>query len=84
MHIDDIRAALRRQPFQPFVLRLADGRAMPVPHPEQVALGRRFVFVVNPTDDSSSFVEPLLIVSIDYASAPTPPPPPGTGNGPPS
>jgi hypothetical protein len=85
MHIDEIRVALGRQPFQPFVMRLADGRSVQVPHPETVALGRRVAIVVNPVDDSSTFLEPLLIVSIDYGPAPTAPPsPPGAGNGPPA
>ena len=41
MDIEGVREALRKEPFEPFVLRLADGRALPVPHPEFVALGKR-------------------------------------------
>lgn len=60
-----IREALRRQPFEPFSIRLADGRSIPVDHPEFVAVGGRRVIVVA-EDDSWSVVEPLLIVSLDY------------------
>ena len=40
MHVDLIREALHRQPFDPIVLRLVDGRSVPVPHPDFVALSR--------------------------------------------
>jgi hypothetical protein len=63
--LQGIREALRRQPFEPFSICLADGRSMPVPHPEMVAIGKRRIIVVKP-DDSWSVVEPLLIVSLDY------------------
>ncbi|MHC4703144.1 MAG: hypothetical protein ACYTFQ_21475, partial [Planctomycetota bacterium] len=64
MDLEGIREALRRQPFEPFALRLADGRSLDVPHPEMVAVGKRRVIVVE-SDDSWSVVEPLLIVSLD-------------------
>jgi len=60
-----IREALHRQPFEPFRLRLADGRALAVPHRDFVALHPRWIIVIN--DDASwAVVEPLLIVSIDF------------------
>lgn len=65
MDLNGIREALHRQPFEPFVIRLADGRALSVPHPDYVAVGNRRVVVVS-EDDSWSVVEPLLIVSLDY------------------
>lgn len=46
-------------------MRLADGRSLPVPHPEFVAVGTRRIIVIA-EDDSWSVVEPLLIVSLDY------------------
>jgi hypothetical protein len=36
---DQLRAALRDEPFRPFVLRLADGRRVPVSNPVRVAYG---------------------------------------------
>jgi hypothetical protein len=65
MDLEGLREALRRQPFQPFTIRLADGRAMAVRHPEFVAVGHRRVIVVE-EDDSWSVLEPVLIVSLDY------------------
>jgi hypothetical protein len=64
MDIAVVREALHREPFQPFAIRLADGRALPVRHPDFVAVGRRrVVFVAK--DDSTLIIEPLLIVSLD-------------------
>jgi hypothetical protein len=64
MNLDGLRSALHRQPFEPFNIRLADGRAVPVKHPEFVAVGPRLVVVVD-EDNSWSTIEPLLIVSLD-------------------
>ncbi len=65
MDLQRIREALRRQPFEAFSICLADGRSLPVPHPEMVAVGKRRIIVVE-ANDSWSVVEPLLIVSLDY------------------
>jgi hypothetical protein len=63
--ITGIRDALHKQPFEPFALRLADGRSLSVGHPDFVAVHPRRIIVVN--DDSTwRVVKPLLIVSIDY------------------
>jgi hypothetical protein len=65
MDLQGVLEALRRQPFEPFSMCLADGRSLPITHPETVAVGKRRVIVVNP-DDSWAVIEPLLIVSLDY------------------
>ena len=67
MDIAGVREALHKQPFQPFVIRLADGRSLPVAHPDFVALTPRRV-IVGAQDDSWAVVEPLLIVSLDCES----------------
>ena len=74
MDIGGIREALHKQPFEPFELRLADGRSLPVRHPDFVALGTRRIVVIA-EDDSWSFVEPLLIDSVDALPKPN-----GRGN----
>ena len=65
MDLDGVREALLRRPFEPFSMRLADGRSLTVRHPEMVAVGKRRIIVVQ-SDDSSMFVELPLIVSLDY------------------
>jgi hypothetical protein len=67
MDTNVIREALHNQPFKPFTLRLADGREIPIRHPDFVAVSRRQVIVIHP-DESSSNLEPLLIVSLEYAT----------------
>jgi hypothetical protein len=68
MDIDGLREALRKLPFEPFAIRLAEGRSLPVAHPEFVAVGRRRAVVIG-EDDSWSWIEPLLIVSLDSLPA---------------
>jgi hypothetical protein len=66
--LQGVPEVLRRRPFEPFTIRLADGRSLPVSHPEAVAVGRRRIIVVN-RDDSWALVEPLPIVSLDCDGA---------------
>lgn len=63
MDLNSIRHALREQPFRPFDLCLADGRRVPVKHPEFVAMNQRIVIVTD-EDSVTKILEPLLIVSL--------------------
>lgn len=69
MDIDGVREALREEPFEPFSIRLADGRSLPVMHPEFVAVGKRRLVVMD-EQDSWSFVQTLMIVSLDQRKKP--------------
>lgn len=80
MNVDVIREALRKQPFRPFAFRLADGRELSVSHPDFVALSPRQVIVVHPQDESVSWLEPLLIVSLEYAGTGQTSTPSGNGS----
>jgi hypothetical protein len=46
MDIPGIREALHKQPFEPFDIRLADGRLLPVQHPDFVAVGPLRIIVI--------------------------------------
>lgn len=50
--------------FRPFVIGLSDGRALSVPHPDFIAVGRGFVVVLD-NDDREYRLDPLHMVSID-------------------
>ena len=76
MNVEIIREALHRQPFQSFNLRLADGRALYVPHPDFVAVSPRRVVHLNSHDEAMTVIEPLLILTLDY-----PPSSSNTANG---
>lgn len=66
MDLNSIRNALRQEPFKPFVLCLADGRRIPVKHPEFVAMNQRIVIVTDDESDTK-ILEPLLIVSLEQS-----------------
>jgi len=67
MNIKIVREALHKEPFEPFAIRLADGRSVPVRHPDFVAIGRRRVHVIF-EDDSAMTIEPFMIVSLDTSA----------------
>ena len=69
MDIPGIREALHKQPFQPFSFGLADGRSLPVPHPDFVAVHPRPIIVIA-DDGSWSVIEPILIATLDYGPEP--------------
>jgi len=64
MDLNSIRNVLRVQPFQPFELCLADGRRVPVKHPEFLAMNQRIVIVTD-EESATKILEPLLIVSLE-------------------
>jgi hypothetical protein len=66
MDINEIREAVHRQPFEPFSIRLVDGRDLPVRHPDFVAVGERR-FIVLGREDSWAVVDPAMVVSLDYS-----------------
>jgi hypothetical protein len=65
MDLAGLREAIVRRPFEPFAIRLADGRSVSINHPEFVAVGKRRAVVIQ-EDDSCLWLEPLLVVSIDW------------------
>ena len=65
MDLGGLREAIQRHPFEPFAIRLADGRSVQVNHPEFIAVGKRRAVVIQ-DDDSCLWLEPLLITSLDW------------------
>jgi hypothetical protein len=51
MTMSAIREFIRREPFQPFVIRLSNGESHEVHHPECVAISRSEVVVTYPDQD---------------------------------
>lgn len=80
MDVNVIREALHKQPFQPFIFRLADGRHLTVPHPDFVAVSNRLVIVIGPQDETITWLEPLLIVSLEYVGTGQASTPSGNGS----
>ncbi len=66
MRIEDLRDVHRAQPFMPFAMHLADGRVLPVPHPEFLAYSptaRPVHYVYE--DGRFEVIDVMLIVSLE-------------------
>ena len=66
MTIAQLRNVHQAQPFQPFIIRLADGRQIPVQHREfvmPVPSGR--TIVVCQPDDTLNIIELLLVTDLE-------------------
>ena len=69
MTIEQLRNLYDARPFRPFVLHLADGRALPVVHREfimSVPSGR--TVVVCQPDDTLNIVDLLLVTDIELSA----------------
>ena len=66
MEIEHLREALHKKPFEPFTIRLADGRSMLVQDPEFVALSPSLVVVIGRNGYGASNIDPFAIVSVAY------------------
>jgi hypothetical protein len=51
MSMESIREFIRREPFEPFVIRLSNGESHEVHHPECVAITKTQVVVTYPEED---------------------------------
>ncbi|MEX2142367.1 MAG: hypothetical protein WD894_24070 [Pirellulales bacterium] len=65
MTIEKVREVYRAEPFRRFVLHLADGRHIAVPHREFMAIGPtgRTVIVYD-EDDAHNIIDLLLVTDI--------------------
>jgi hypothetical protein len=61
------RQMLTAQPFQPFRIRLADGRQMQVPHREFASMSSsgRTAVVAQP-NDTFEIIDLLLVIGLEY------------------
>jgi hypothetical protein len=66
MTVDELREALKAQPFQAFTPRTLGGSSLPVNHPEMVALspGGRTIAVFSTRDNAFEIVDTLMIESL--------------------
>jgi hypothetical protein len=65
MTTQQLKAMLSTQPFQPFDIYMADGRSLPVSHPELVLItpgGRTIGVSVHP--DAIEIIDLLLVTSL--------------------
>jgi hypothetical protein len=69
MNADSIREWLRREPFEPFEVRLSNGEHYQVRHPEFVALGKNRMAIVDPNTDRIVHVALVHVNSIEALQA---------------
>jgi len=72
MTIEQLRATLGTKPFQPFALRMADGRKFPIPHPDFLSMSPvgRTAVIFHP-DGSASIVDLLLMTELELSPPPS-------------
>jgi hypothetical protein len=69
MTTEQLRTAHRSTPFQPFTIRMADGRAFSIPHPDFLSISPagRTVVVFN-VDGSANVLDLLLMTEIELSA----------------
>ena len=71
MTIETLERAHKAKPFHAFAFRLADGRTIPVPHPEFLAFnGKSRAAVVTDEGDGFEIVDLLLVISLSFQGEP--------------
>jgi hypothetical protein len=69
MKLQRLRSVMHAAPFQPFTIHVADGRSLPVPHPDFIAImgNGRSVVVTSPVEKEPSFsiVDVPLITQLE-------------------
>ncbi len=70
MTIEQLRHFYQARPFQPFVVHLADGREIPIDHPEFImsSPSGRTVSVYQP-DDTLNVIDLLLVTDLELRPA---------------
>jgi hypothetical protein len=68
MTIEQLRKALQPNTFTPFTIRLTDGQAFEIKHPEWVLIAPRAerTFVVADRDGTYSVIDLLLVTTLEF------------------
>ena len=69
MNADTIRDYLKREPFEPFVIRLSNGESYEVRHPECALLMKTKVIVGFPDEDRSVTCSLIHVNSVETLQA---------------
>jgi hypothetical protein len=70
MTSEQLKATIRQQPFRPFTIRMVDGRAFTITHPDFVMVSPtgRTAILFEP-DDSYSVVDLMLMNELEVPAA---------------
>ena len=67
MRLDGIKTAIDHTPFEPFLLRLSNGRTYPVRHPDNIIALPRYV-AVGVTDEDGSREGYIVTIATEHIS----------------
>lgn len=65
MNSEALRQLLQQQPFEPLVIHLSGGEKYEVRHPENVALGKVRMVIVDPDTDRMAVCSLLHVTSVE-------------------
>jgi hypothetical protein len=69
MKVQRLREVMHAAPFQPFTIHVADGRSLPVPHPDFIAImgSGRSIVITSPMEKTPSYsiVDVPLITELE-------------------
>ena len=73
MTINSLKEMVHAVPFKPFAIRIADGRSVPVPHPDFVAItsGGRTLLIGDASEDHFSIIDLLLVTQLEVGEPPS-------------
>ena len=66
MNADAIREFLRREPFEPFVIRMSNGETHEVRHPECLAIGKGRIAITDLDADRVAICSLVHVTSIEF------------------
>lgn len=69
MNMETLHELLRRQPFEPFEVRLSNGEVHQVRHPENVAVAKTRIAIAYPEADRIMLCSLIHINSIEAVGA---------------
>jgi hypothetical protein len=69
MNVETLREFVRRQPFEPFVIRMSNGEVHEILHPECLAIGKNRVVVTDPDTDRTVYCALIHINTVEPLQA---------------
>jgi hypothetical protein len=70
MRISEIRETLRKQPFRPFTIQLADGREFPIDHVDFLLISRsERSIVVADLQGGYEIIDPVMVTSLSVSES---------------
>lgn len=68
MRVSEIRETLRKQPFRPFRIHLADGREFPIDHVDFLLISRsERSIVVADLNGGYEIIDPVMVTSLSVS-----------------